>query len=73
MTAKGWKRTYALSPRAVRDAEISAAIESVWERSRRTYGAPRAHIELRFDQALTGGNSPHYAPVTPMTSLGGRL
>lgn len=43
------------STRAVRDAEISAAIEQVWERSRRTYGAPRVHIELRLDHDILCG------------------
>jgi putative transposase len=44
-----------VSARAVRDREISAAIEAVWERSRRTYGAPRVHIELRLDHDIRCG------------------
>jgi transposase InsO family protein len=43
------------SPRSVRDAEISAAIRHVWERSRRTYGAPRVHVELRLDHNIRCG------------------
>ena len=35
------------SPRAIRDAELSEVIVEVHERSRRTYGAPRVHAELR--------------------------
>ncbi len=43
------------SPRSVRDAEITDAIHHVWERSRRTYGAPRVHIELRLDHDIRCG------------------
>jgi putative transposase len=35
------------SPRAVRDAELGGMIVEVHQRSRRTYGAPRVHAELR--------------------------
>jgi transposase InsO family protein len=43
------------SQRSVRDGEITLAIQQVWERSRRTYGAPRVHIELRLDHDIRGG------------------
>jgi len=42
-------------PRSVRDAEITDAIHHVWERSRRTYGAPRVHIESRLDHDIRCG------------------
>jgi len=35
------------SGRAVRDAELAELIDEVHQRSRRTYGAPRVHAELR--------------------------
>ena len=35
------------SDRAVRDAELTELIVEVHQRSRRTYGAPRIHAELR--------------------------
>jgi transposase InsO family protein len=35
------------SARAVRDAELAGLIGEVHQRSRRTYGAPRVHAELR--------------------------
>jgi len=43
------------SQRSIDDATISAAIEQVWVRSRRTYGAPRVHIELRLDHDIRCG------------------
>lgn len=43
------------SARGVRDAEITTAISQVWERSRRTYGAPRVHFELRVDHDIRCG------------------
>jgi putative transposase len=43
------------SQRSLDDATIAAAIEQVWERSRRTYGAPRVHVELRFDHGIRCG------------------
>jgi putative transposase len=43
------------SQRSIDDAEITAAIEHVWERSRRTYGAPRVHVELRLDHSICCG------------------
>jgi len=35
------------SPRTIRDAELGELIDEVHRRSRRTYGAPRVHAELR--------------------------
>jgi putative transposase len=43
------------SARSRRDEQISAAIRHIWERSRRTYGAPRVHIELRLDHDIRCG------------------
>jgi putative transposase len=43
------------SVRAVCDAQIGEAIAAIWERSRRTYGAPRVHIELRLDHDIRCG------------------
>ena len=40
---------------SIDDAKITAAIEHVWERSRRTYGAPRVHVELRLDHDIRCG------------------
>ena len=35
------------SPHSVRDAELAELIGDIHRRSRRTYGAPRVHAELR--------------------------
>jgi putative transposase len=43
------------SQRSIDDATITAAITHVWERSRRTYGAPRVHVELRLDHGIRWG------------------
>ena len=43
------------SQRSIDDTKITAAIEPVWERSRRTYGAPRVHVELRLDHDIRCG------------------
>jgi putative transposase len=43
------------SSRSVRDGEITNAIFQVWERSRRTYGAPRVHFELNADHGIRCG------------------
>src|SRR5204863_8700693 len=40
------------SQRSIDDTKITAAIEQVWERSRRTYGQPREHVELRLDHHI---------------------
>jgi len=43
------------SERARRDAELTAAIRAVHERSRGTYGAPRVHVELALDHGVACG------------------
>jgi len=43
------------SSRSVRDGELTNAIFQVWERSRRTYGAPRVHFELNADHGIRCG------------------
>ena len=46
------------SARAVADAPLAERVEAIWERSRRTYGAPRIHAMLARDPsgwAGTGG------------------
>jgi hypothetical protein len=43
------------SARSVRDAEITSAITAIWERSRRTNGAPGGHIELRLHHNIRCG------------------
>ena len=42
------------SARAVADAAVAVRIEAIWERSRRTYGAPRIHAMLARDAIRVG-------------------
>jgi putative transposase len=42
------------SPRAVADAALGERIEAIWERSRRTYGAPRIHAMLAREGIRVG-------------------
>jgi len=42
------------SARAVADAALAERIEAIWERSRRTYGAPRIHAMLARDGIRVG-------------------
>jgi transposase InsO family protein len=42
------------SARAVADAAVAERIEAIWERSRRTYGAPRIHAMLARDGIRVG-------------------
>ena len=42
------------SDRAVADAAVAERIEAIWERSRRTYGAPRIHAMLARDGIRVG-------------------
>ena len=43
-----------LSARAVADAAVAERIEAIWERSRRTYGAPRIHAMLAREGIRVG-------------------
>ena len=43
------------SPRARADAELTATIRAIHDASRRTYGAPRIHVELRVDHGVRCG------------------
>jgi len=58
------------SQRSIDDAEITSAIEHVWERSRRTYGAPRVHVELRLDHGICCGRK-RVARLMRQAGLGG--
>jgi len=42
------------SLRAVADAGLAERIQAIWERSRRTYGAPRIHAMLARDGIRVG-------------------
>jgi putative transposase len=42
------------SARAVTDAALAERIEAIWERSRRTYGAPRIHAMLAREGISVG-------------------
>jgi transposase InsO family protein len=42
------------SARAVADAAVAERIEAIWERSRRTYGAPRIHAMLAREGIRVG-------------------
>ena len=42
------------SARAVADAALAERIEAIWERSRRSYGAPRIHAMLARDGIRVG-------------------
>jgi putative transposase len=42
------------SATAVADAAVAERIEAIWERSRRTYGAPRIHAMLARDGIRVG-------------------
>jgi putative transposase len=48
-----WRRR-PLSPRAQADARLIEQIRTIHERSRRTYGAPRVHAELRAEGVRVG-------------------
>ncbi|EFE65921.1 integrase [Streptomyces viridosporus ATCC 14672] len=48
------RRTGAVGPRAVRDAELTEQITAVRARSRGTYGAPRIHAVLRREGTACG-------------------
>jgi len=45
------------SPRAVSDAALTATIEQIHQMSRRSYGAPRVHAELRLGQGVRAAAS----------------
>ena len=51
-----WAMPAALAP-AVADARLTARIAEIHEQSRKTYGSPRVHAELRLEDGLRVGAS----------------